>query len=156
MEKAHELKLPPRFCDMGPEPVLRNLQQAPERIAQVRAFGQGIGRAKDLFDRAIDDVNNSSRPSSQRRWIIDYIKQAKAAEYNQYQRGEFRSVLGKGLQLTTGAFIGNPASSFKYLATGTMQNMAYGGPVRFLRTLLGGASVQTERARKKSRRPRLG
>lgn len=139
-ERARELNLPLRFNDYSLGTALRYVNRGIDNLAQHEAFGQKIGRVQDLFDRTIKEVENSSRiyPDT-KRFIVDRLRSERDAVYNQWARGEFRTALGKTLQTATGLYVGNPASSFKYLVTGQMQNIAFNGPVRFLRTIVSGA-----------------
>jgi hypothetical protein len=135
LEKAREAKLPFDFYDYSPHTMLRYANRAIKRLSQIRVYGQGIGAQGDMFDRAVQDIENSSRPKWERDAIISRIRSAQSVEYQQRQHGGFMEAVRGAQQMATAAFVGNPLSSARYLVTGTLQNLAYGGSTRFARAI---------------------
>ncbi len=136
LERSRQAQLPLDFYDFSPEALLKYADRATNRLAQVETFGQKIAdKGKDLFDTTIQKVNASGNLShSQKTAIIDRIAKERTAEYqhgNVSPGGELSSNLRN---LASGAFLGNPQTSFMNLVSGAAQNFVFGGPGSFAKT----------------------
>jgi hypothetical protein len=136
LERARQAQLPLEFYDFSPEALLRYADRATNRLAQIETYGQKIAnKGKDLFDRAIEKVNASGNLShAQKTAIIDRIAKERTAEYQHGDVSPGGELSSNLRNLASGAFLGNPQTSFMNLVSGAAQNFVFGGPGSFAKT----------------------
>jgi hypothetical protein len=136
LEKARKLDLPLDFYDFSPETLLRYLDRANNRLAQISTLGQKLAnKGKDVFDTGIEEINKNPDYSYQAKHdIISRINSVRQAQYQRVGNSGAERAMQMGRNLALSAYLGNQGTAIRNLITGAAQNFTFGGPMTFLKT----------------------
>lgn len=136
LERGRERQWPLSFYDHSPESMLAYAHESNKRLAQVGAYGQAIGKAKDVFQlsREAVQMSTSGLTPTQKKQIIERIAGERRRVYGENYRDTTGGALNSSARsLATTAFLANFRTSAWNLLSGARGNLVYGGPSSFVK-----------------------
>lgn len=128
IELARSMPLPNKAYDYSFETVRKYVARWSERISQIEAFGQKVGKeGKDLFDRAQEIAGD--------QYTKEYIRAVQDRAYNVVAEGPVNRMLVSMNEVATGLQLGNPVSSSRNWISGMAFTAQHFGVGRMLRSL---------------------
>jgi hypothetical protein len=137
MERGRQAQFGSDAYDYSPRAALKYVSRGLNRLAHIEEYGQKLtNNHKDLFDKAIDNLEASTTLSGKQKELIkNRINSIRAAELHQVKLDNISDWTGMLGHAATGTYLGSWLASYANLVGGGAHNLIYAGPKAFLKTI---------------------